>query len=180
MVLFLDPSALGRAKEMLEVTAVIPEDLMAAKRDEARLPSSNPAKRLGAEDAEDMIDLYPNLSHTRESKERYGKWVEKHVVYGIHQNGSLVSVAGTWAETEYGWIVGGVYTSQSHRRRGYGTMVTSAVTEQALRGSLRSTLFVVSGNAPAISVYERLGYGKVAERLWVDLGTGMKPVTADP
>lgn len=176
MVLFLDPPALAMARERLGVTAVIPEDLMAVKRDDAKFPSQKLAKRLDAEDAENILDLYPNLPHTRENRERYAKWTELHVVYGVYRDGLLVSVAGTWAETDEGWIVGGVYTSPTHRKTGYGTMATSAVTERALRTARQSTLFVVSTNTPAIRVYENLGYRKVAERLWVDIGTGMKPL----
>jgi predicted GNAT family acetyltransferase len=101
------------------------------------------------------------------------------VVYGVFLDEVLVSVAGTWAETEEGWIVGGIYTSSSYRGKGYATMATSAVTEQALRRSRQSTLFVVSSNRPAIRAYERLGYRKVGERFWIDLGTGIRPLTTE-
>jgi hypothetical protein len=30
-------------------------------------------------------------------------------------------------------------------------------------------------NYPAIWVYEKIGYKKIGEKLWVDVGTGLKP-----
>jgi predicted GNAT family acetyltransferase len=38
-----------------------------------------------------------------------------------------------------------------------------------------AALFVRSDNHPAISVYEKIGYRKIGEKLWVDVGTGLKP-----
>ena len=38
-----------------------------------------------------------------------------------------------------------------------------------------AALFVRSDNYPAIRVYEKIGYRKIGEKLWVDVGTGLKP-----
>jgi ribosomal protein S18 acetylase RimI-like enzyme len=179
MVLSLDPPALAKAKENLVVTAVIPEDLMTVGRGEAKLLDTNSSMRLGVKDAEKLLDLYPNVAHTGKNKKRYQEWTERHVAYGVFQDGALVSVAGTWAEVDDGWVVGRVYTSPNYRGRGLATMATSAVTEQALRSSMRATLLVVSSNRLAIRVYEKLGYRKVGVRLWVDLGTGIRPLMTE-
>jgi predicted GNAT family acetyltransferase len=178
MVLFLDSDARDLAEAKLGVTAIIEEDHMVAEAGDARLPAVNQARRLGPEHAAGILALYSNYGPTREKSERYARWAESHVVYGVFRKGALVSVAGTWAETEEGWIIGGVCTSPSHRGMGLATMATSAVTAQALKNTRQSTLFVVSSNKPAIRVYEKLGYRKVGERLWVDLGTGIRPLTS--
>jgi len=179
MVLFLDPDALDMTETKLNATSVIPEDLMVVRTDGARLPTRNLARRLGSGDAASILALYSDYRPTRENSERYARWAERHVVYGVFRKGVLASVAGTWAEADDGWVIGGVYTSPSHRGSGFATMATSAVTEQALRNARQSTLFVVSSNEPAIHIYEKLGYRRVGERLWVDLGTGIKPLTTE-
>lgn len=178
-VLFLDSDTFDLAEARLAPTSLIKEDLMAVGPSEAKLTEGNLARRLGGGDAAGILSLYSDYKPTRENPERYATWAERHVVYGVFQNHDLVSVAGTWAETEEGWILGGVYTPPAYRGRGFATMATSAVTEQALKKARQSTLFVVSSNRPAIRVYERLGYRKVGERLWVDLGTGIKPLTTE-
>lgn len=179
LVLFLDSDASVLAEDKLSPTSVIQEDLMVVRPREAKLLSHNQAMRLSAGNATGILALYSGYRPTRANSERYARWAEDHVVYGVFRKGVLVSVAGTWAEADDGWVVGGVYTSPSHRGTGLATMTTSAVTEQALRNAKHSTLFVVSSNKPAIRVYEKLGYRKVGERLWVDLGTGVKPLTTE-
>ena len=179
MLLFLDSDHLEEAKTRLNPTAIIPEDLMVTRPGGAKAPARNLAKRLGPDDANSILELYPGRTQTGADSEGYAKWAERHVVYGVFQDGVLVSVAGTWAETKEGWIIGGVYTSPSQRRKGFASMATSAVTDEALKDARQSTLFVVSSNRQAIRVYEKLGYRKVGERLWVDLGTGEKPLTTE-
>jgi predicted GNAT family acetyltransferase len=179
MILFLDSDALDEARERLNVTAVIQENLMVVRSAEAKLVVSNLARRLTAKDAASIVALYPGLEQTKENRDTHAKWTERHTTYGIFQNGVLVSIAGTWAEVGDGWILGGIYTSKSCRGMGFGTTVTSTITEAALRNAEQSTLFVASSNESAIHVYEKLGYRKVGERVWIDLGTGFKPLTTD-
>lgn len=177
MLLFLDSDQLERAKTRLNPTAIIPEDLMVVEPGGTKAPAKNIARRLGPGDGPNILELYSGRSQVGEDSERFAKWTARHVVYGVFQDGVLVSVAGTWTEAEDGWIIGGVYTSPPQRNNGFASMTTSAVTEEALKDAHRSALFVVSSNRPAIHVYEKLGYWKVGERLWVDLGTGEKPLT---
>jgi predicted GNAT family acetyltransferase len=72
-------------------------------------------------------------------------------------------------------MIGGVYTHPKHRNKGYSTLATSAVTEEALKNAETAALFVRSNNYPAIRVYEKVGYKKIGEKLWVDVGTGFRP-----
>lgn len=72
-------------------------------------------------------------------------------------------------------MIGGVYTHPKHRNKGYATLATSAVTEEALRKAKAAALFVRSDNYSAIKVYEKISYKKIGEKLWIDVGTGMKP-----
>jgi predicted GNAT family acetyltransferase len=72
-------------------------------------------------------------------------------------------------------MIGGVYTHPTHRNKGYATLAVSKVTEQALRNAEAAALFVRSDNYPAIRAYEKIGYKKIGEKLWVDMGTGLRP-----
>jgi predicted GNAT family acetyltransferase len=49
------------------------------------------------------------------------------------------------------------------------------VTEEALKYAETAALFVRSDNYSAIRVYEEIGYKKIGEKIWVDVGTGLKP-----
>jgi predicted GNAT family acetyltransferase len=72
-------------------------------------------------------------------------------------------------------MIGGVYTAPEKRNRGFALLATSAVTHEALKRADAAALFVRSDNYPAIRVYEKIGYRKIGEEIWVDVGTGMMP-----
>ncbi|MCL4518229.1 MAG: GNAT family N-acetyltransferase [Thaumarchaeota archaeon] len=69
----------------------------------------------------------------------------------------------------------GVETRQEFRRRGYGSIVVSAAVREALKHSRCCSLFVRSDNEQALGLYWALGFKKIGEELWVDLGTGLIP-----
>jgi len=73
------------------------------------------------------------------------------------------------------WMIGGVYTQPTRRNKRYATLATSAITEEALGSAEAAALFVRSDNYPAVSVYEKIGYRKIGEKVWVDVGTGLRP-----
>ena len=73
---------------------------------------------------------------------------------------TLIAVAGTHlvAPTMGVAAVGNVYTHPAHRGKGYGQLVTSAVTEELLNRDLLVVLNVDEGNTAAVRLYEKLGY----------------------
>ncbi|HVP17007.1 MAG TPA: GNAT family N-acetyltransferase, partial [candidate division Zixibacteria bacterium] len=87
----------------------------------------------------------------------------------------LVSYAGSFIQLPQVWLIGGVYTDPEHRNKGYATLATSAITEEALRTADAAALFARSDNHPAIRAYEKIGFRKIGEKVWVDVGTGLKP-----
>ncbi len=87
-----------------------------------------------------------------------------------------MAVGGTHIRSKDLCLLGGIYTAKDHRMRGYAAQVTSAVTKEALREAPIVSLLVVSTNRPAIRLYEKLGYRKVAEWTWMDVGTGRTPL----
>jgi len=177
LVLFADTHLSNLVKQELEVEAVLEEDLMSVERSSARLSASG-ARRLTTEDAPKVAGLYSAFREEGESPQSYAEWLGKHVVYGAFSGSRLVSVGGTWAETDGCWMLGGIYTSPDMRNRGLATTVTSAITRDSLERTGKAALYVVSGNDPAIRVYEGIGYAKVGRRIWLDIGTGVKPLTS--
>jgi RimJ/RimL family protein N-acetyltransferase len=94
--------------------------------------------------------------------------VQQGVFYGAFLDGQLVAAAGTHlVSPTYGVAaVGNVFTHPKHRGRGYGTAATSAVTAELLRQGIHDVVLNVNqGNAPAIHVYERLGFHRYCDFL---------------
>jgi GNAT superfamily N-acetyltransferase len=112
--------------------------------------------RLGPEDLDAAIDLYGHASRTYFTPER----MEREIYFGVYQGDTLVSAAGTHVRSTKSGIaaVGNVLTRLAYRGRGMAKSCTSAVTEAALEEHRDVVLNVREDNAPAIAVYERLGY----------------------
>lgn len=80
-------------------------------------------------------------------------------------NGQPVSLAGLTRPAAGVIRVGPVYTPPEHRRHGYGAAVTSAVTRRALDGGYQVVLFTDLANPVSNSIYQRIGYRAVEDRL---------------
>jgi ribosomal protein S18 acetylase RimI-like enzyme len=113
-------------------------------------------RRLTADDLDSVIDLYGHASRTYFTPER----MRREIYFGIYQADILVSAAGTHVRSRRSGIaaVGNVLTRLAYRGRGMARSVTSAVAETALEQHRDVVLNVREDNAPAISVYERLGF----------------------
>jgi len=112
--------------------------------------------RLGAEQLEDIIDLYGHVARTYFTPQRVGR----EIYYGVYAGATLVAAAGTHTRSARSGVaaVGNVLTRVSHRGRGMAASVTSAVTEAALVEHPDVVLNVRQDNAPAVAVYNRLGF----------------------
>ncbi|MEA3337505.1 MAG: GNAT family N-acetyltransferase [Chloroflexota bacterium] len=86
--------------------------------------------------------------------------VPEGVFVGLEHAGELLAVAGThlvaptWAVA----AVGNLYTHPAWRGRGFGQLVTTAVTRELLSRGMLVVLNVDGDNAAAIRVYQKLGY----------------------
>jgi len=153
------------------------EDWMLVKKGQANFFKSKLVRKLCTED--DASRLFMLLSSREDratgTKKRYVDMIRKTPIYGISVNTELVSYAGSFLQLPQVWMIGGVYTHPNHRNKGYATLATSAVTEEALKQAEAAALFVRSDNYSAIKVYEKIGYKKIGEKVWVDVGTGLKP-----
>jgi ribosomal protein S18 acetylase RimI-like enzyme len=153
------------------------EDWMLVKRGEARLLKSNSVRRLSLEkDATRLADLLlSRRDRPKGTLEKYAEWMRRMPLYGVFRRGRLVSYAGSFIQLQQVWLIGGVYTHPEYRNKGYATLATSAITEEALKRAESAALFARSDNYPAIRAYQKIGYKKIGEKLWVDVGTDLRP-----
>jgi len=87
--------------------------------------------------------------------------VELGVFYGVLDEGALVAVAGTHlvSPTYSVAAIGNVFTHPDYRRRGYGTLATSAVSAELRRRGIQTVVLnVAQENALALRIYEKLGF----------------------
>jgi ribosomal protein S18 acetylase RimI-like enzyme len=144
-----------------------------------RTQSTVVVRRLIDGDAEELNRLYA----LEDDGLRYsGRQVSDGIYYGAYNRGRLVSAAGThiFSSAESVAVVGNVFTHPDHRGRGYGSAVTSAVTEQLLQSCGLIVLNVDPANRTARHIYETLGYSD-AGRLVEAMATrraGISPVPA--
>jgi predicted GNAT family acetyltransferase len=150
---------------------------MLVRKGEATFHRSSLVRRLSTE--EDSIRFAELLSTRSDRKPsnlaRHREWVTTLPTYGVFADGRLVSYASSFIQIPQVWMIGGVYTDQRYRSRGYATQATSAATEQALKNAESAALFVRADNTPAIKAYTKIGYRRIGEKVWTDQGTGHKP-----
>ncbi|MBN1564524.1 MAG: GNAT family N-acetyltransferase [Anaerolineae bacterium] len=81
--------------------------------------------------------------------------------YGVWIGDDLVATAGThiWSPAESVVAIGNVFTRPDQRGQGYATVCTAAVVRDALDTAIKTVVLNVrQDNAPAIHVYEKLGF----------------------
>lgn len=153
------------------------ENWMLVKQGEASFFKTSLVRKLRSEDDAFML---ATLLSSREDRPRrdtgkYMDWILKMPIYGVFVNDELVAYAGSFLQLPQVWMIGGVFTHPNNRNKGYAKFAVSAVTEEALKNAETAALFVRSENYPATRAYEKIGYRKIGEKLWVDVGTGLKP-----
>lgn len=119
-------------------------------------------QRLRASDVAALKRLYADGESTGESPDFfYDSMVPNGVFFGVYEGSELIAAAGThlFAPEEGAAAIGNVYTRRDRRGRGLGRAVTSAVLHR-LRHLNTIGLNVRADNAPAIKVYESLGFVK--------------------
>jgi len=76
----------------------------------------------------------------------------------IEDSEEIVACAGTHLETPNLAQLGNIYVHETHRRKGYGQILTSIVSEKILQSKKIVSLFVLQDNTPAITLYKSLGF----------------------
>jgi GNAT superfamily N-acetyltransferase len=93
-------------------------------------------------------------------------------------DGTVVGLVNVALRDRRAWI-GGAGVIPAHRRSGIGELLMHAAHEAAAaRGADEVWLEVIASNAPALRLYEKLGYGHVRElEIW-QVGPGSQPSSA--
>lgn len=89
--------------------------------------------------------------------------ISQGIFYGVRVDGQLVATAGTHVVSpRYGIAcVGNVFTHPAYRGRGYASACTSAVVRDVLEAGCGDVVLNVrQDNAPAIQVYQNLGFSE--------------------
>ncbi|MEM3550020.1 MAG: GNAT family N-acetyltransferase [Candidatus Bathyarchaeia archaeon] len=86
-----------------------------------------------------------------ESIDRGAKW------FGVKVSDEIVSV-GSGRTKEWGGLIGVVATSKPHRCKGYAISVVSTLVKKLLEKNPLVMIFVRSASAPAVNVYEKVGF----------------------
>jgi len=175
-ILHTPPDLLPIVKRKYPEAKCYVENWMLVRKGEASFLKSKMVRKLSVVDAVRLAELLSSQTNQqrREAKESE-EWVRKNPTYGVFPDERLVSYASSFLQLPQVWMIGGVYTHPEFRNKGYATLATSVVTEDALNSAENAALFVGSDNHPAIRVYQKIGYKKIGERVWVDIGTGKAP-----
>lgn len=176
-IMHAPPNLLSTVKRRYPNGKCYIENWMLVRKGEADFFGSELVRRLhGEQDASKLaILLSTRNDRTTAPVKKYIDQINEQPTYGFFVDEELVSYAGSFIQLPQVWMISGVYTHPKHRNRGYATLVTSAVTEEGLKNAESAALFVRSDNYPAIRIYEKIGYKKIGEKLWIDVEIGIKP-----
>ena len=174
-VLIVEPGLYESIKRIIPSHVVYPNDRMVVAKGHEILVNSDLAVRLSVRDASKYLRFGASVNSPQVRLEWAQERLQRDIVLGLFSDGSLASVASLVARLPSMAVIMGVETLQEFRRMGYATVVSSAATKEALKYSESCALFVRSDNSAAIHIYEKLGYRKIGEELWIDVGTGLIP-----
>lgn len=101
-----------------------------------------------------------------ETEEVVRRYVESRQLF-IWEDPKPVAMAGFGGITPNGVRVNMVYTRPNARARGYAASLVAAISHKLLASGAHKQCFIIvdADNAPALKVYERLGYRRVSESL---------------
>lgn len=158
-------------EKALPKAIIYPEIQMVVTRDSFKRAPAPQARRLTVDDALALATFFGNPA----SAPGMGHWLRGATVYGVLVNGAITAIGSTMVELPDVWVLVSIETQREQRRKGYGTQVTSALTDAGLKKAPVVSLTVHSENAKAIGLYEKLGYRRVEDRIWVDNGANFGP-----
>jgi predicted GNAT family acetyltransferase len=127
-----------------------------------RPDSTDGAIRLGLRDLAALERLHADGAETGESPHFFlSSMLEEGMYFGVYEGTELTASAGTHLVVPQEGVaaVGNIYTRRDRRGRGLAGRVTRAVVSELHRlGIPVIALNVNQKNAPAVRVYERLGF----------------------
>ena len=160
-------------KEYYSSAIVYDEFRMDLCRDNYRPQHHGIARQLNDADIEALTEFF---GAPKQAVERFRGWLQgARAIFGVFIEGKLASVGSTFITVPEVWNLVGIETKAKFRQRGFATEVTSSLAARAFEETDLVTLTVLSDNMPAIKTYEKLGFLKSGNRVWIDCGAGSKP-----
>lgn len=87
--------------------------------------------------------------------------------YCVKDNGTIVSVAGVHLLTPQIAQLGNIVTDEAYQGRGFATACTRTLTADLTQKKRIVSLFVRKDNLPAIHMYEKIGFRKVRDIIFL-------------
>ncbi len=134
--------------------------LMYLKRGEENIQISTAPMKLGADDAEQVLELMRRADPTWWGGiqiEFVQKALKEAVCFGIKQDNKLVSL-GITRLMPFGSNISAVATHEQYRNKGYATSVVSTLVGEILKFSSTALIHVISNNTPAVRAYSKVGF----------------------
>ncbi|NPA74545.1 MAG: GNAT family N-acetyltransferase [Euryarchaeota archaeon] len=97
------------------------------------------------------------------------------IVFGLYEEGKVVSMGAVLAHMPEVWVIGAVTTVKEYRNRGFATRVMRHIIGHAYGQTRRLVLWVRSDNMPALHIYQKLGFVKIGENAWINIGVNVVP-----
>ena len=91
------------------------------------------------------------------------KSLSKQMIFALEKDGVLVSKAGTNAAGKSVVQLGGIFTVESQRGKGYAKMVLNHLLSEIAAQKKRAVLFVKTHNERARSLYRSCGFQKIGD-----------------
>ncbi|MDW7660090.1 MAG: GNAT family N-acetyltransferase [Bacillota bacterium] len=127
---------------------------------------------LTIENSKFMENLFKDIKFFIEVEQHFGRHIKaindilkelrammKEGNYVLFLHGTQIVAQGLIEdETDEIGIIGGIYVSETYRRKGLGYVISCLLTKKILERHKKAYLFVVGNNLEAIRLYEKIGY----------------------
>jgi ribosomal protein S18 acetylase RimI-like enzyme len=174
-VIITTSELLDMVRNEIKYDAIYKNDLMLVRRGEERVRNLDLATKLSPNNALEYSTFGSSFNVPQVPMDWIHECLERDIIFGAFDQEKLASVASLVAWLPQVAVIMGVETKPEFRRKGLGTAVVSAAVKEGLTRSEACSLFVRSDNKKAVPLYESLGFKKMAEEIWVDIGTGLIP-----
>jgi len=186
--------ALARALPPRPLVAIVPEGFREAARRERGPAAEYPLLGLRAEPLLEERGFPPEEGVrllTRRDRPRLVRWTSSQSdpvvaeytqldpgaepVWGAFLGPDLVGVVRAAVRLPLVWVLGGVYVDPIARGQGLGRALVRSAQRAAAVDGAPAALFVREDRLAARTLYESLGFRRVASRTWLDAGAGLVP-----
>jgi len=135
-------------------------------------------RKLSESDVQQSLKLNGTIQENKDLQqliENEKRFINERICLGKFIDNKLVARGAIMSITKEYSSVGGFYTLETERRKGYISEVINCVLTEAGKYSFNSCLFVRDNNDSAINVYKKLGFKPINNIWFYDINTGLSP-----